>query len=437
MSDFFNQQDVATHDDHVDTLSIVEPTTLVSVVLQQMQQTQTSCVLVVENKRLVGIFTERDVVRTIASRTDPNTLPISALMSSQVMTLSEAEADDLSIVLQRFRHDRVRHLPIVDEAGWLVGIKTPESVRRILQPSDLLRMRRVYEVMETRVICAAPTTTIEEIAQQMETCQVSCIVITDLEEVTSASGNRFPIGIVTERDLVRFWALGLDAAQTPVQQVMSTPLILMCPSETLWHANQHMQYHQIRRLVVVGATGELKGILTQTRLLQALDPVEMVEAIQSLQRLITQKEQAFQRESARRKQVEVDLEQVNQTMRQTIEQLVFQQTNQLQNEIKLLHQRNQKLEKDLQNYIDTESTVEQLLKNRYFRKIDYELKTSVSHIRMGIEMLEIILKRMGISRQAFPLLDSYFQILKNECENGIQVLAEIAQLKDEQLKGRY
>lgn len=292
---------------------------------------------------------------------------------------------------------------------------------------------RVYEVMETRIVCAAPTATIEEIAQQMATRQVSCIVITD-REAAPASGNLFPIGIVTERDLVRFWALGLDAAQTPVQQVMSTPLILMCPSETLWHANQHMQYHQIRHLVVVGGTGELKGILTQTRLLQALDPVEMVEAIQSLQRLIAQKEQALQRESTRRKQVEADLEQVNQTIRQTIEQRVLQQTQPLQNEIELLHQRNQKLEESLQNYIDTESTIEQLLKNRYFRKIDYELRISISHMRMGTKMLEIILKQMGISRQAFPLLNSYFQILKNECENGIRVLEEIAQLKDGQVK---
>ena len=45
-----------------------------------------------------------------------------------------------------------------------------------------------------------------------------------------------------------------------------------------------MQQRRVRRLVVAGEQGELKGIITQNHLLQALDPKEMYGVIELLQR---------------------------------------------------------------------------------------------------------------------------------------------------------
>lgn len=44
-----------------------------------------------------------------------------------------------------------------------------------------------------------------------------------------------------------------------------------------------MQTKNIRRLVITNDLGELAGILTQSNLLQLLDPLEMLSMVESLQ----------------------------------------------------------------------------------------------------------------------------------------------------------
>ena len=51
-----------------------------------------------------------------------------------------------------------------------------------------------------------------------------------------------------------------------------------------------MQQRRVRRLLVGDSQGELQGIITQTSLLQALNPTEMYEVIEVLQRQVCQLE---------------------------------------------------------------------------------------------------------------------------------------------------
>lgn len=77
---------------------------------------------------LLGIFTERDVVRVTASGVDIEGVAIEAVMSQPPITLQESEAQNILSVLNLFRQHRIRHLPIVDELGQLAGIITPTSL---------------------------------------------------------------------------------------------------------------------------------------------------------------------------------------------------------------------------------------------------------------------------------------------------------------------
>ncbi|MBD2179761.1 CBS domain-containing protein [Planktothrix sp. FACHB-1355] len=307
---------------------IVPPNTSTLEAIAAMSNSSSSYVLVGIQHKVLGIFTERDVVKITANKISLEGIPISQVMTRQLITLNIAEANDIFSILALLRSSQIRHLPITDEDEKVVGVITPQSLRAILKPSDLLQMRRVREIMTTEAISVSTEVSVFEVARQMATHRKSCIVICqqatthsspsrqkgeETEEnlllerkfkLNTANQPQKPIGIITERDIVKFKAKGLDIAQTPATAVMSSPLVLAQLNFTLWQANQIMQQHSIRRLVVVDERGYLAGIITQSTLLQALDPVEMYSTVQILQQTITETTQELKQEVAQRKQVE-------------------------------------------------------------------------------------------------------------------------------------
>ncbi len=94
---------------------------------------------------------------------------------------------------------------------------------------------------------------------------------------------------MTEHHLVALGADGQNLHQILAAEVMDTPLWLIPPQETLWQAHALMQDHDVSRLGVVDPHGHLVGIVTQTSLLQMLDPVEAHIAIQTLQNLVDER----------------------------------------------------------------------------------------------------------------------------------------------------
>jgi hypothetical protein len=99
------------------------------------------------------------------------------------------------------------------------------------------------------------------------------------------------VGIVTERDIVQFQALQLDFKKTQAHSVMSSPLFLLSPEDSLWTAHQEMQKRRVGRLVVSWNWGMELGLVTQTSLLRIFDPMEMYGVIENLQRTLQQLEQ--------------------------------------------------------------------------------------------------------------------------------------------------
>jgi signal-transduction protein with cAMP-binding, CBS, and nucleotidyltransferase domain len=120
--------------------------------------------------------------------------------------------------------------------------------------------------------------------------QVSCVVITKSASGNDAESGWKPVGIVTERDIVQFHALGLNLPQIQARTVMSTPLFLLSPEDSLWSAHQEMQQRRVQRLVVSWDWGAKLAIVTQTSLLRIFDPLEMYGVIETLQITVAQLE---------------------------------------------------------------------------------------------------------------------------------------------------
>lgn len=245
-----------------------------------------SCAIVMQDRTMLGILTERDVVRLTAKAIDFQEATVADVMVHPVITLPERSVHDIFAALFLFRRYRIRHLPIADDRGQLVGVISNESIRQVLRPANLLRFRRVSDVMKADVIRAHLSTTVLALAKLMAKHRVSCIVIVQLD----AEDNEQPVGIVTERDIVQFQAFQIDLGKTEAETVMSSPLFLLSPEDSLWTAHQEMQKRRVGRLVVSWNWGKGLGIVTQTSLLRVFDPIEMYGVIENLQQTIQQME---------------------------------------------------------------------------------------------------------------------------------------------------
>ncbi|MDZ8242170.1 MAG: PAS domain S-box protein [Nostoc sp. ChiQUE01a] len=260
-----------------------------------------SCVLVVKEKKLVGILTLRDVVRLTGKGVHLSREKISDVMTQPVISLTLTQEQNALTALSFMRQHRIRHLPVVDEQGQLVGLITQDRIGQVIQPAYLLKLRCVTEVMVTEVIHALPTTSVLELSQMMSERQISCVVIVAPQETTL-----IPVGMIAEKDIIKVQLQGLDIAQAQAQAVMSTPVLSISSTESLWIVHQLMQERGVRRLAVVGEQGELQGLVTQTNLLQVLDPLEIVSVLQSLQ--------------AKVEAQTVQLQQTNQQLEQEVKQ---------------------------------------------------------------------------------------------------------------------
>lgn len=361
--------------------------------LEALADTAAGCVLVMDKSQLVGVFTERDIVKLTAAGFPLANFKIGDCMRQPPITLTKSQTDDIFTVLEIFRQHQIRHLPIVNEQGQPVGIVTHESIRRALQPVHLLtRLRQVQEIMTTEVICTAATASALQIAQLMNQHQVSCVVITQQQgceteewgvetqpiETQSClelgetdpdqndnkhlgsialspwqSPNAYtqdliPVGIVTERDILQFQAMELNLSRMLAKDVMSTPLFCLGPSDSLWNAHEKMQQHHVRRLIVTGSRGELVGLVSQTSLLKVLNPSQMYGVIEILQQVLEERtsqlkktNEQLRHEIVERRRAETALSQAHDQLKMQVEQRTAQLTEANQKLKQDIHKRQQ------------------------------------------------------------------------------------------------
>jgi CBS domain-containing protein len=82
-----------------------------------------------ENKRVAGIFTERDVLRRLSlSQRDPGSTPVRDVMTTPVEMATRTTTPSEAVATMVERH--YRHLPIVDDGGRLLGML---SIRNVLE----------------------------------------------------------------------------------------------------------------------------------------------------------------------------------------------------------------------------------------------------------------------------------------------------------------
>lgn len=101
-------------------IELLPASTTVRAAARNMAERHIGAVLIGDGDRLLGIFTERDLlIRVVARGLDPDTTPLTAVMTPEPDTVGP---DDLaSLALERMRTSGYRHVPVVED-GKVVGI---------------------------------------------------------------------------------------------------------------------------------------------------------------------------------------------------------------------------------------------------------------------------------------------------------------------------
>jgi CBS domain-containing protein len=85
-----------------------------------MRMGNVGCLLVTDRARLVGIFTERDLLTRVLAPARPLETPMRAVMTPDPVTVGPR--DPVRTAVRRMQKGGYRHLPVVDEGGRPLGI---------------------------------------------------------------------------------------------------------------------------------------------------------------------------------------------------------------------------------------------------------------------------------------------------------------------------
>lgn len=99
----------------------ISPSASVLDAAQVMRGNDIGDVIVLEDDRLFGILTDRDiVVRVLAEGGDPETTPVGEICSRELTTIEPTASVGEAVRLMREK--AIRRLPVVDDEGFVMGI---------------------------------------------------------------------------------------------------------------------------------------------------------------------------------------------------------------------------------------------------------------------------------------------------------------------------
>ncbi|MBS7647696.1 CBS domain-containing protein [Candidatus Bathyarchaeota archaeon] len=123
----------------------IEPNVNVRKAVRVMNDFEIGCLIVVEAGRVVGILTERDVLKRVVDEgRKPEETRVGEVMSKPPITISPEASLETAIELM-FKH-KVKKLPVVEDYK-LVGLITLTDLVRA-QPALIQTLRRLMETYE-------------------------------------------------------------------------------------------------------------------------------------------------------------------------------------------------------------------------------------------------------------------------------------------------
>ncbi len=258
----------------------VPPETSVSDAIAIMEKNRISCMVIVENKKPAGIFTERDFVQAVSRGVHSSKIEIRELMSSPVITAGSSA--NIYEAYNLLESNKIRHLVIVGAKGELAGLVTQSDIMRSLGIEYFVEVKNISKIMTKNVVAVEKQYLLKDAVSYMARYSISCIVV---------EAGKHPIGILTERDVVRLYRKEGNRGDVAIGEVMSRPVRTVSSDASVHEAAMIMSNERIRRLVVVDQLGIIAGLITQHDIVRQIED----RYIEFLKEIIRGKEEVLQK----------------------------------------------------------------------------------------------------------------------------------------------
>jgi CBS domain-containing protein len=237
-------------------VATVPPSTSLEQCAVVMETRRISSLVITEGDFPVGILTERDMLSALSGEL-PISTAVEQVMGKPLVTVrSDVHYAD---AVRLFGQHKIRHLVVVDQDDKLVGIVSETDLCRKGGIAELVGQRDIAGAMDQNPVLLSHDTSLAAAAMWMVRGRQSSVFV-----VTSAR----PVGIITERDLVKQYRQGHGASR--VDEIMSSPVATVTADQPLLEAVQQMQSLTIRHLAVVDRKGEIVAQLSENDVLKGV-----------------------------------------------------------------------------------------------------------------------------------------------------------------------
>lgn len=224
-----------------------------------MAQRRFSSIVVVDDERHpVGIITERNILKAMRDGL-PLQNSLSEGMSAPVITM-HGDVDSLE-AYETCTRAGIRHLVLVDDNGVVDGVVSETDFRLHLSLTALAGRRKISSIAKQSAIALPPDCALTQAVDLMHAQRKSCVTVIEQER---------PIGIVTERDMVRLYSSDESHLGLTLGKVMKSPVLTIPRDATTNHAAEMMLAHKVRHLVAVDGDGRMTGLVSEHDMTQAM-----------------------------------------------------------------------------------------------------------------------------------------------------------------------
>ncbi|MGZ4969166.1 MAG: PAS domain S-box protein [Methylobacter sp.] len=199
-----------------------------------------------------GIVTERSMLDAMRSECPPDTM-LRKIISFPVITVPPSITclDAYHVFLR----DGIRHLVIVSQdLDKLLGVVSETDFRQHINLPTLAGRRQVASVMTRSVFVQPPEASLRDTLNLMHAHRDTCVVVVE---------DKRPIGIITERDIVRLYSIDPERTNIALSEIMTSPVQTISLKEPINEAAERMLATQLRHLIVVDDMGQIAGLLNE------------------------------------------------------------------------------------------------------------------------------------------------------------------------------
>ncbi|HLD22928.1 MAG TPA: EAL domain-containing protein [Sulfuricurvum sp.] len=246
-----------------------------------------SVIIVDEDTRPIGIFTERDALHVVADSINVEK-PLSDVMTPAPFCVEESiYLHDAYTIMEEKGY---RHLVVVDAEKRFIGVVSEGDFLRHIGFEQLGKFKVVGEAMSESPLIVSLDHSLSEAAALMHTRKCDYAIV-----LRGAQ----PIGLVTERDIAHWYALGNSSRDEKIEKLLLRNIHFIQKGIPLQEAAVLMEEHGVHQLIVVDESENLVGLLSRHDVLHAINGAYF----EFLIRVIDQKNETIAKIEERKKEI--------------------------------------------------------------------------------------------------------------------------------------